>query len=116
MPRPYPPEFRQRDLELARPREKPIADIARGLGISESCLNAARSPMSLYEYLAAGLRVVATEVPELCRRNLPDVCLVNSPEHFAAAISSAVALRGCQSLSSSGLSKASRGEPRQENL
>ena len=38
MPRPHPPEFRQRAVELARMREKPIAALAGDLGISESCL------------------------------------------------------------------------------
>jgi transposase len=38
MPRPHPPEFRQRAVELARERAKPIAQIAKDLGISESCL------------------------------------------------------------------------------
>jgi transposase len=38
MPRPHPPEFRQRAVELARLREKPVAQIATDLGISESCL------------------------------------------------------------------------------
>jgi transposase len=38
MPRPHPPEFRRRAVELARLREKPIGQIARDLGISESCL------------------------------------------------------------------------------
>src|SRR3954465_9817944 len=38
MPRPHPPEFRQRALELARWREKPLKQIAADLGISESCL------------------------------------------------------------------------------
>lgn len=38
MPRPHPPEFRQRAVELARLREKPVAEIARDLGISDSCL------------------------------------------------------------------------------
>jgi transposase len=38
MPRPRPLEFRQRAVELAREREKPIARIAEDLGISESCL------------------------------------------------------------------------------
>ena len=38
MPRAHPPEFRQRAVELARLREKPIARIAEDLGISESCL------------------------------------------------------------------------------
>ena len=38
MPRPHPSEFRRRAVELARLREKPVAEIARDLGISESCL------------------------------------------------------------------------------
>jgi len=38
MPRARPPEFRQRAVELARLKEKPIAQIASDLGISESCL------------------------------------------------------------------------------
>jgi len=38
MPRPHPPEFRKRAVELARLKEKPIAQIAVDLGISESCL------------------------------------------------------------------------------
>ena len=38
MPRPHPPEFRQRAVELARLRDKPVVQIARDLGISESCL------------------------------------------------------------------------------
>jgi len=38
MPAPKSPEFRQRAVELARLREKPVAAIAKDLGISESCL------------------------------------------------------------------------------
>jgi transposase len=38
MPRPQPPEFREKAVELARERAKPIAQIAFDLGISESCL------------------------------------------------------------------------------
>jgi transposase len=38
MPAPKPPEFRQRAVELARLREKPIAQVAKDLQISESCL------------------------------------------------------------------------------
>ncbi len=38
MPAPRSPEFRRRAVELARLREKPIAQIARDLGIAESCL------------------------------------------------------------------------------
>jgi transposase len=38
MPAPHPPEFRRRAVELARLREKPVREIAKDLGISESCL------------------------------------------------------------------------------
>jgi len=38
MPRPHPPEFRRRAVELGRLKEKPVAQIAEGLGISDSCL------------------------------------------------------------------------------
>ncbi|MBB2769112.1 transposase [Mycolicibacterium monacense] len=38
MPAAHPEEFRRRAVELARLREKPIAQIAKDLGISESCL------------------------------------------------------------------------------
>lgn len=38
MPKPHPPEFRQRAIELARERAKPIGQIASDIGIAESCL------------------------------------------------------------------------------
>jgi len=38
MPAPHPPEFRQRAIELAREGAKPVARLAKDLGISESCL------------------------------------------------------------------------------
>lgn len=38
MPRPHPPEFRQSVVELERLRQRPIAKLAEGLGISDSCL------------------------------------------------------------------------------
>ncbi len=38
MPRPHPPEFRRRAVELAREKHKPVAELASDLGISESCL------------------------------------------------------------------------------
>jgi transposase len=38
MPVAHPPEFRQRAIELARLGGKPVAQIARDLGISDSCL------------------------------------------------------------------------------
>lgn len=38
MPRAHPPEFRHRAVELARLRDKPVAQVAKELQISESCL------------------------------------------------------------------------------
>jgi transposase len=38
MPPAHPPEFRARAIELARERAKPLGQIAKDLGISESCL------------------------------------------------------------------------------
>ena len=38
MPAARPLEFRRRAVELARERDKPVAQIAADLGISESCL------------------------------------------------------------------------------
>ena len=38
MPRPHPPEFRRRAIELVRLHEKPVSQIAEELGISDSCL------------------------------------------------------------------------------
>lgn len=38
MPAPYPPEFRQRAVELAQETDRPIAESARDIGVSETCL------------------------------------------------------------------------------
>ena len=38
MPAPHPPEFRRRAVDLARLGEQPVAQIAKDLGISDSCL------------------------------------------------------------------------------
>ena len=38
MPAPHPPEFRRRAVELAREKTAPVAQVAKDLGISESCL------------------------------------------------------------------------------
>lgn len=38
MPAPHPLEFRQRAVELARQGERPVSQIAKSLGISNSCL------------------------------------------------------------------------------
>jgi transposase len=49
MPRPHSPEFRQRAVGLARRREKPVAQIAEDLGISDSCLRNWIKPADLDE-------------------------------------------------------------------
>jgi len=38
VPAPHPPEFRRRAVELAREGAKPVAELAKDLGISQSCL------------------------------------------------------------------------------
>jgi transposase len=38
VPPPHPAEFRRRAVELARQRTKPMAEVAKDLRISESCL------------------------------------------------------------------------------
>jgi transposase len=38
VPAPHPPEFRQRAVEFVRAGDKPVAAVAKDLGISESCL------------------------------------------------------------------------------
>jgi transposase-like protein len=38
VPAPHPEEFRRRAVELARERAKPIAELAKDLRISQSCL------------------------------------------------------------------------------
>ena len=38
MPRPYPREFREGAVALARQGERPVGEIAKELGIAESCL------------------------------------------------------------------------------
>lgn len=38
MPVPFPSEFRQRAVELARTSDKPLSEVAIELGISRSCL------------------------------------------------------------------------------
>jgi transposase len=55
MPRAHPPEFRQRAVELARLREKPLSKIADDLGIAESCLRNWMKQADIDEGRRAGL-------------------------------------------------------------
>lgn len=65
MPAPHPPEFRQRAVELARLREKPVAKIAADLGISESCLRNWMNQADVNEGVKEGL--TSDERAELVR-------------------------------------------------
>ncbi len=65
MPAPHPPEFRRRAVELARLRDKPIAEIAKDLGISESCLRNWMSQADVNEGRKEG--VTSDERAELVR-------------------------------------------------
>ena len=55
MPAPKSPEFRRRAVELARLREKPIAQIAKDLGIAESGLRRWMAQADIDEGKRAGL-------------------------------------------------------------
>ncbi len=54
-PAPHPPKFRRRAVELARLREKPVVQIAKDLGISESCLRNWMSRVDVDEGRKEGL-------------------------------------------------------------
>jgi transposase len=55
MPAPHPTEFRRRAVELAREKTAPISQIARDLGISESCLRNWLASAEVDEGRAQGL-------------------------------------------------------------
>jgi transposase len=85
MPRPHPPEFRQRAVELARLREKPIAQIADDLGISDSCLRNWMAQADIDEGAKAGVtRDERAELVEL-RRELRVAKMENEILKRAAA-------------------------------
>lgn len=70
MPAPKDPEFRRRAVELARRREKPIAQIARDLGIAESGLRRWMAQADVDEGRREGLSTdERKELVELRRKN-----------------------------------------------
>ena len=72
MPRPKPPEFRRRAVELARLREKPIREIAPDLGIAESCLRNWMQQADVDAGTPRGSR--RTSVPSWCGCGASCVC------------------------------------------
>lgn len=77
MPAPHPREFRQRAVELAREGVKPVARIAKDLGISESCL---RNWMAQADDNGSAVKLTSTEKKELAelRRKNRQLELVRS--------------------------------------
>ena len=72
MPAPHPVEFRQRAVELARTGDKPVAALAKDLGISESCLRNWMAQADADDAGSGGGRLTSTEKAELAelrRRN-----------------------------------------------
>ena len=86
MPRPHPPEFRQRAVELARLRDKPVTAIAEDLGISDSCLRSWMKQADLDEGRRAdGLTTAEREELVKLRRELRVARLENEILKRAAA-------------------------------
>ena len=70
MPAPYPPEFNRRAVELARQGDKPIAQLARELGVAESGLRRWMAQADVDEGHRSGLTSdERKELAELRRKN-----------------------------------------------
>jgi transposase len=67
MPAPHPPEFRRRAVELAREGTKPVAELAKDLGISESCLRNWMAQANTDENGGGGGRLTSAEKTELAQ-------------------------------------------------
>ena len=85
MPRPHPPEFRQRAVQLARLHEKPVARIAEDLGISDSCLRGWMKQADIDEGRKEGLSSADRDELVELRRELRVTKLENEILKRAAA-------------------------------
>ena len=87
MPRPHPPEFRQRAIALARLGDKPFPILAKELGISESCLRNWVAQAKIDENGGSDGRLTSAEKKELAqlRRKNKQLALENEILKRAAA-------------------------------
>lgn len=85
VPAPHPIEFRQRAVDLARKGDKPVAQLAKDLGISESCLRNWMSQADTDDN--GGARLTSAEKKELAelRRKARQLELENEILKRAAA-------------------------------
>lgn len=65
VPAPHPPEFRRRAVELAREQTKPVAELAKDLGISQSCLRNWMAQADTDENGGSADRLTSAEKKEL---------------------------------------------------
>ena len=85
MPRPHPPEFRQRAVELARLGDKPVSEIAADLGISDSCLRGWLKQADIDEGRRGGVSSAEHEELVALRRETRTLRLENEILKRAAA-------------------------------
>ncbi len=70
MPKPYPQEFRNDVVAVARRGEAPLRQVAKGFGISESCLANWMRAAEVEDGTRAGVtREESAELRELRKRN-----------------------------------------------
>ncbi|MEN9306230.1 MAG: hypothetical protein RL173_162 [Fibrobacterota bacterium] len=84
--------------------------------LSKHPLNEGRSPMKFYEYLAAGLPVVATSTLELRRRNQEGVLLTEDADGFASALDAQITAKQESRMDWSALARPWSWDSRAEEL
>lgn len=69
MPKPFPEEFRRDVVAVARRKEAPLSQVARDIGISESCLHRWVKRAEIEDGVREGLLAEQAEIRELKKRN-----------------------------------------------
>ncbi|MEY9913456.1 transposase [Catenulispora sp. MAP12-49] len=85
MPKPHPPEFRRRAVELARAGKTPIGQLAKDLGISYSCLRHWVDQAEVDDGVMQGLSTAEKEELAALRRRTRQLELENEILRKAAA-------------------------------